>query len=122
MAEGLGLNELIQQLRAELAVAQQETNRPEGAPFFDVTGVTLEAHVVVTEKDAVKGGFDIKVITLGSTMAVETQRVHRVAITLAPLSEAPASKLDLPASSGKYIIFNDPPEGARIDLPGTSQV
>ena len=85
MAEGLGLAELVRNLRAEVAESRRDRAAPgEGGPWFEITEVALEAHVVITQRDQAHGGFDVKILAVGGESEVQHERVHKIVLTLKP--------------------------------------
>ena len=84
MTEGLGLPDLLRRLRAEILESQENAKHDSSGPFFEVTEVALEAHVVVTERDQANGGFDIKVVAMGGEAELQRERLHKVTLTLKP--------------------------------------
>ncbi len=81
MSEGIGLHEVIAQIKAELF---QEV--PESPKAFFVEGVEIEVHV--TAKRTAKGGLQISVLQFAGLEAGgsgEREKGHRVTLRLRPL-------------------------------------
>lgn len=84
MEQGIGLGALIRNVRAELEQSRRREDDGKGGIYFKVSGLTVEVNVVITEGVGKKGGFDLKVVTLGAEIKLDTQRVHKVTLVMEP--------------------------------------
>ena len=76
----LNLTDLIVAIRSELEDADL-TLRAAGKPaLFRLTGMELELNFTVTSADSVKGGFDLKIVSLGSKLDHANEEVQKIKI------------------------------------------
>ncbi|WP_299739046.1 trypco2 family protein [uncultured Roseobacter sp.] len=73
----IGLKDLIFQVRQDLLDVEQ-TVKGDGRLF--VKEIVFELHTVAVEKSGTKGGFDLKVITLGGDQATEHTQIHKITV------------------------------------------
>lgn len=78
----LGIGELIRSVHRELLESRRARIAKGLAPFFQVQGLTVEVHFVVTQSDKARAGFDLKVVTAGADRAYEESQVHKIRLDL----------------------------------------
>jgi hypothetical protein len=87
----VNLKELVSAIRSELEQIDQARIMDEKPPLFQLTNLELELNFTVVENDSVKGGFDLKVISLGSDLGSSTQEVQKVILKFEVPAEARTS-------------------------------
>src|SRR3569623_152948 len=96
MEPTLDLSALIFAVRLELEAADLRLRSAQKPTLFRLSSMELELNFVVKSSDEVKGGFDLKVISLGSKIADANETAQKIKIR-----------------------FEVPPEVKRSELPGT---
>ena len=77
MGNVIGLKELIEQVREDLAEAEKSVK---GKGRLYVKEVIFEINMVAVESAGGKGGIDLKVLTLGGNLSEENRHVHKVTV------------------------------------------
>lgn len=70
------LKELIIQVRNSLEAVDNERQLDERPALFELESLELEVKFTVGETDVVKGGFDIKIVAIGSEGSVRSEEVQ----------------------------------------------
>lgn len=83
----LGLKELIEKARDELMELDAQARSGERTPSLRVEEVVVELNVIIEESSEGKGGFDLKVITAGTSISRDDTQVQKVTVRLAPLTD-----------------------------------
>ena len=96
MEPTLDLSDLVFTVRNELEAADLRLRNAEKPTLFRLASMELELNFVVKSSDEVKGGFDLKIISLGSKLADANEKVQKIKIK-----------------------FEVPPEVKRSELPGS---
>jgi hypothetical protein len=86
MGNVLGLKELIEQVREDLAEAEKGVK---GKGKLYVKEVVFEINMVAVKSVGGKGGIDLKVLTLGGDLSEENRHVHKVTIKAESSGEIP---------------------------------
>jgi Trypsin-co-occurring domain 2 len=76
----INLVQLVSAVRSQLESTEREMRSAGKAPLFDLEGFELEIKFTVSENDTQKGGFDIKVVNLGSQSDVKAEEVQSIKI------------------------------------------
>jgi hypothetical protein len=84
----LNLVDLVTSIRDELEQADKARLVSGKAALFQLSGLELELNFVVSETAGAKGGFDIKVLSVGGDVSVRTEEVHKVKLTFEIPDEA----------------------------------
>ena len=95
----LGLKELIEKARDDLMELDSQARSGENNPSLRVVDVVVELNVIIEESTQGKGGFDLKVVTAGTTISKDDTQVQKITVHLAPLR----------ATSSKKETFKDEP-------------
>ena len=74
------LSSLIAAVRTELEQADAAVRASHKTALFRLSGLELELNFVVKTSDSVKGGFDLKVVSLGSSLGSASEEVQRVKV------------------------------------------
>lgn len=82
----VSVSALIAHIRSELVKAETERRERGDDPLLELQQVEIEVNFLVETSDAVKGGFDLKVITLGSENQLRREDVQKVKIVLQKLA------------------------------------
>ena len=86
MGNVIGLKELIEQVREDLAAAEKGVK---GKGKLYVKEVIFEINMVAVESVGGKGGIDLKVLTLGGDLSEENRHVHKVTVRAESSGEVP---------------------------------
>ncbi len=86
----MNIKNLVTSLRQQLIEVDSERIMEGGAPLLELEKIELEVNVTVTESTDAKGGFDIKVLTLGGGESESKSEVHRVKVVYRVDDEARA--------------------------------
>jgi hypothetical protein len=81
-SQKLGVDKLATQIRDELE--QMEAEKAD-EPLFSLKGFDLEISFVVTRDSRDKGGFDTRVLTLGTEREISQEAVQKVTLHMEPL-------------------------------------
>lgn len=76
------LSELIEHVRNELVAADLKRQEEGRESLLELDQLQIEIHFVVTSTDKVKGGFDLKVLSLGGEDEYREEEVQTVRVTL----------------------------------------
>lgn len=87
------LKQLIVQVRDSLESVDSERQAEGRAPLFELESLELEIKFTVNEGEATKGGFDIKVVSLGTENSVRSEEVQTLRLTYRVASHAAHSHL-----------------------------
>lgn len=82
---GMGIDELVQCVKAELVKADEDTRKLKQAPTFRVSGFDLELNFVVKNRNTVKGGLQTELIAVGSEAEVASEKVQKITLHMLPL-------------------------------------
>lgn len=82
----LFIGELIRQVQNELIESQTQRELEGQSALFEVESLTVEVHFVVSSSSTGKGGFDLKIITLGGEKAYKEEQIHKITLTLKSIS------------------------------------
>jgi hypothetical protein len=77
---GLDLSNLIISVRTELENADMQLRNADKPTLFRLSSIELELHFVVKSADEVKGGFDLKIVSLGSKLAEASEEVQKIKV------------------------------------------
>jgi len=83
----LGLKELIEKARDDLMELDEQARSGESRPSLRVEEVVVELNVIIEESTEGKGGFDLKVITAGTSTSRDDTQVQKVTVRLVPMKE-----------------------------------
>jgi len=83
--EPLFIGELIRQVQRELIDSQVQRESEGQSALFEVESLTVEVHFVASSSSTGKGGFDLKILTLGGEKAYKEEQVHKITLTLKAL-------------------------------------
>lgn len=87
----LNLSQLVSVIREELEELDLARALADKPALFQLSKMDLELAFTVVEDDSVKGGFDLKVISLGGQTAVRSEQVQRVKLSF----EVPTQAIEL---------------------------
>jgi hypothetical protein len=76
----LDLTTLISTVRSELERSDLSLRAAGKPALFVVDSLELELSFVVKENEALKGGFDLKIVSLGSTLGSGREEVQKIKI------------------------------------------
>lgn len=76
----LDLSALIIAVRSELENADIRLRTEDKPALFRLSSMELELNFVVKKTDEVKGGFDLKIVSLGSKIAEASEEVQKIKI------------------------------------------
>ena len=76
----IDLSALIIAVRSELENADLQLRIAEKPTLFRLSSIELELNFVVKTTDEVKGGFDLKIVSLGSKLADASETVQKVKV------------------------------------------
>jgi hypothetical protein len=76
----LNLTDLIVAVRSELENADLTLRAARKPALFRLTGMELQLNFTVTSADSVKGGFDLKIVALGSKLDHASEEVQKIKI------------------------------------------
>jgi len=76
----LNLIELVSAIRDELEHLDKTRIEAGRQALFHLSAMELELNFVVEENTSAKGGFDIKVLSLGGDVGVRTEQVQKVVL------------------------------------------
>ena len=77
---GLGLDELVLAVRRELANLERKEIESGIAPLFQLDELELEINFSVVHSKDGHGGFDLKVVSLGGSMGLQSSETQRVTL------------------------------------------
>lgn len=81
----LFIGELIRQVQNELVESQSQREAEGKSAIFEVESLTIEVNFVVSASSTGKGGFDLKILTLGGEKMYKDEQVHKITLTLKSL-------------------------------------
>jgi hypothetical protein len=76
----LNLMELVSAIRDELEQLDKARTEAGRKALFHLSAMELELNFVVEENTTAKGGFDIKVVSLGGDIGVRTEQVQKAVL------------------------------------------
>jgi hypothetical protein len=82
----LFIGELIRRVQDELVESQIQRESEGMTALFEVESLTVEVNFVVSASSTGKGGFDLKILTLGGENLYKEDQVHKITLTLKALS------------------------------------
>jgi len=88
----LDLQSLIGAIRKGLEEVDSDLKSRSREALFDLESMELELKFVVSESDTLKGGFDLKVVSLGASSGIKSDTVQTVRLTYS-LSKSAAAGL-----------------------------
>jgi hypothetical protein len=74
----LNLEQLVTMIRDELERVDSAQQKAKRGALFRLSGLEVELSVVVEENTSAKGGFDIKVLSLGAETGVRTEQIQKI--------------------------------------------
>ena len=74
------LRSLISAIRTELEQADAAARAARKDTLFRLAGLELELNFIVKTTDTVKGGFDLKIVSLGSQIGASSEEVQKVRV------------------------------------------
>lgn len=86
--KSIGLGELVTAIRNELDQVETSLFSGDREPILGLEGMELTVKFVVKEDSKVKGGFDLKVVALGSQLGESSESVQEITLTYKVLPEA----------------------------------
>ncbi len=104
----LGLKELISQARSELLALEKESAALGINPIVKLDSLTVEANIVVEKSTATKGGFDIKVVSVGGGENFSETQTHKITVGL-------SVPKDLFAHGVKSVLVENTPDEDPFD-------
>jgi hypothetical protein len=91
------IKDVISKVREELVAADAERRHRGDEALLRLKNVDIEIHFTVERTDALKGGFDLKVVSLGGKEQYREEEVQTIRVTLevasGATSQAPAGSL-----------------------------
>ncbi len=115
-ANGIGLSELLLQLRGELDEAQARLRQSGVAPAIDWESAEVEISFGVTKEAKAEGGANFYVFTIGSGAKHKSEQVHRLKLQLRPHVEPKVE--NAPYTGVRPGLFDVPvPSTAVAELP-----
>lgn len=78
----LFIMDLIRQIQSELIESQRQREQEGLSALFEVESLTVEAQFIATDSSKEKGGFDLKILTLGGESTYSSEQVHKITLTL----------------------------------------
>ncbi len=109
----LNISTLILEVRKELEKADLQMRTAGKQALFQLSSMELELNFVVKTSSEVKGGFDLKIVSLGSKLAEAGEEVQKITVKFDASDEAIRSKL--PGTRG----FNEDKPRGRDPKPVT---
>jgi hypothetical protein len=88
----LDLSTLILAVRSELENADLQLRSKAKPTLFLLSSMELEIHFVVKTTDEIKGGFDLKIVSLGSKLADSNETVQKIKVKWEVSEEAKSLK------------------------------
>jgi hypothetical protein len=76
----LNLAELVTAIRDELEQLDKKRNESGREALFRLSSLELELNFIVQESNSAKGGFDIKVVSLGADLGIRTEQIQKVVL------------------------------------------
>jgi Trypsin-co-occurring domain 2 len=77
---GLGLRELIKDIKSDLAKSEEERLEAGENPVFKVEDVDLEINFVINKQYAESGGIEYKFVTLGNQSQISSEKVQKITL------------------------------------------
>jgi Trypsin-co-occurring domain 2 len=84
----LNLTELVTAVRDQLEELDRARILAEKPPLFHLSRMELELAFTVVESDAIKGGFDLKVVSLGGQTSLRSEQIQRIKLSFEVPAEA----------------------------------
>lgn len=78
------LTDVISKIRDELVSLDAKRREQGREALFELTEAEIEINFVVETSDAIKGGFDLKVISLGTEDHYKGKEIQKIKIKLSP--------------------------------------
>ena len=97
----LNLKQLVSQIRGELEDLDRERQAQGKSPLFELEKLELEVKFTVTENQAKKAGFDLKIVSAGTEGTHRQETVHTVKLQYR-LSEDAGTGGRAHSSSGRW--------------------
>jgi hypothetical protein len=88
----LNLIELVSAIRDELEQLDKARTEAGRQALFHLSAMELELNFIVEENSSAKGGFDIKVVSLGGDVGIRTEQIQKAVL-----------KFNVPPSA-KYVL------------------
>ena len=106
--KNIGLTDLLEQVRTEIDHAQENLRASGKAPLLDLASAEVELSFAVTKTIGADGKATLHIFALGADAHYESQKVHRLKLTLQPHKKS-GIRLD---ESGGIMVAE-----AHFDLP-----
>ncbi len=106
--EGLGLQPFLEQLRVELEAAATSVESKDKKPLLYLDEAQVEIQFVVEHSKEGKGGFDLKVVSIGGGKSSTQSETHTLRVTLRPLGGK-----KLAVASGEHDSYPQRPPNAK---------
>jgi hypothetical protein len=85
--EGLGIDDLLQGVKAELTKAERHRIEIGEAPLFEVKTFDLEVNFLVKATTKEKGEVEYSFVTVGAESEVSAERVQKITLHMAAVQE-----------------------------------
>ncbi len=76
----IDLRSLVVAIRKSLEETDLEMRQAQKAALFELESIELELKFLVEERDGLKGGFDLKILSAGATEDIKTEQVQTVKV------------------------------------------
>lgn len=84
----INLSELITAIRDELEEVEAARSVASREPIFGLETMDVAIKFVVSQDSKIKGGFDLKIVSLGSQLGERSENIQEVKLTYKVLPEA----------------------------------
>lgn len=86
-ADDLSIEQLVRAVSDELLDAQENRLKSGATAVFEVSNLTLEISFVVATSKKAGGGLDLRVVKADAGVQYDSERVHKVTLTLAAVAD-----------------------------------
>ncbi len=117
-AEGLGVKELIEEVKSELVKSEQSRMAANQASLFELKDFDLEIKFVVNERRTESGKIEYQVVTVGGETTFSSERVQTIKLhmTAVPPKAGQGRAVSAPADDAEDgTVTHDPPSPSDKD-------
>ena len=120
---GLGIKELIGQVKGELIEADKESMAKGQVPLFLLRGFDLELNFIVKGSGKAEVGANLELLSVGAESTVESQKVQKITLHMSALEPNEAKAQQSDGNGGKsagpkvHIKGPIPPDEAPTKAP-----
>jgi Trypsin-co-occurring domain 2 len=113
--QGLGVKELIENVKAELIEAEQNRIKSNKAALFETKDFDLEINFVVNTRRKGTGKLEIQVVTIGGETEISSEKIQKIKLhmTAIPPSAGRQPAAGSPLSQQEDTITYDPQPPAK---------